>query len=359
MAQIFLSYSRTDTDPAKAIATALMESGHSVWWDKHISGGSKFAAEIERALEAAEVVMVLWSRNSVTSPWVLDEAAEGRDTGRLLPIVLDDCKPPLGFRQFQTIPAQAGVDGVLDELLEAIAERSGGLGGATGPSSEPGRIASNEPSGSAAARRFAEQGRFKDAWRELNAALRTDAEGAEANGVAGWILYLEGRTPEAIDHLEKAASASKGDHQSPTMLISCYRATGDDAAMKRAAAVALSRAEHSAASGLSKGAAFASGAKALAALGQDERARKWLRKALAVDPGNLPMRYDLAATLARYLGETEAAIDVLEPFVEGASKASDLLLLETDPDWEAVRDTRAFQTLVSRARSRVRSLVAT
>jgi hypothetical protein len=71
------------------------------------------------------------------------------------------------------------------------------------------------------------------------------------------------------------------------------------------------------------------------------------------------MRYDLAVTLARYLGETEAAIDVLEPFVEGTSKASDHLLLETDPDWEPVRNTPAFQTLVGRARNRVRSLAAT
>lgn len=358
MAQIFLSYSRTDADSAKELATALTESGHSVWWDKHISGGSNFAAEIERALEAAEVVIVLWSRNSVSSSWVLDEAAEGRDTGRLLPVALDHCKPPLGFRQFQAICAESHIDGVVDEVLEAIAQRSGGGARSSKSAGQPGGTSSNESSGSVAARRLAEEGRFEDAWRELNAALSINFNGAEGNALAGWMLYVQGRLAEAIGYLERASAASKGDHQSPAMLISCYRATGDDAAMKRAAALALTRAEQSAASALSKGPAFASGAKGLAALGHGERARKWLRKALALEPGNLPMRYDLAATLACYLGDTEAAIDVLEPFVEGASKASDLRLLETDPDWESLRNTRAFQRLLSRVRNRVQSLVA-
>jgi hypothetical protein len=34
---------------------------------------------------------------------VRDEAAAGRDTGRLVPVVLDSTRAPLGFRQFQTI----------------------------------------------------------------------------------------------------------------------------------------------------------------------------------------------------------------------------------------------------------------
>ena len=32
-----------------------------------------------------------------------DEAAAGRDTGRLVPVTLDGTAAPLGFRQFQTI----------------------------------------------------------------------------------------------------------------------------------------------------------------------------------------------------------------------------------------------------------------
>ena len=359
MAQVFLSYSRKDADVAKTIATALVENGHVVWWDKHISGGSKFSAEIEQALEAAELVIVLWSTNSVASPWVLDEAAEGRDTDRLIPIALDDCKPPLGFRQFQTIAAQSNLEDAVDEVLDAIARRSGDRRPATRASGHAAGTPGNAASHAALARRLAEQGRFKDAWREIETALRTDCDCTEANSCAGWILYMQGRAEEAIAYYDRASAGSKADYESPAMLISCYRSVGDNAGVNRAAALALARAEQSAASALSKGPAFAFGAKALAALGHTERARKWLRKALNIEPGNLPMRYHLAATLASLLGDTEAAIDVLEPFVEGASKPGDLLLLESDPDWAPLRETRAFQTLLSRARKRVRAFETT
>lgn len=103
MASIFLSYSREDGAKAKSLAEALKKVGHEVWWDRHIQGGSEFSGEIEAALNKAQVVLVLWSRASVGSEWVRDEASEGRDSGRLLPVALDDSKAPLGFRQRQSI----------------------------------------------------------------------------------------------------------------------------------------------------------------------------------------------------------------------------------------------------------------
>jgi tetratricopeptide (TPR) repeat protein len=103
MASVFLSYVREDAEKAQALAGILERAGHSVWWDRQIRGGAQYSAEIESALTAAEKVVVLWSDESVTSAWVRDEAAAGRDTGRLIPIVLDNTQPPLGFRQFQTI----------------------------------------------------------------------------------------------------------------------------------------------------------------------------------------------------------------------------------------------------------------
>ena len=103
MARIFLSYAREDAAKAKSLAGALERSGHQIWWDRHLGGGSKFAAEIARQLKDAEAVIVLWSRHSVDSSWVQDEAAEGRDSGRLIPIVIDNTRPPLGFRQFQAV----------------------------------------------------------------------------------------------------------------------------------------------------------------------------------------------------------------------------------------------------------------
>ena len=85
------------------MALALEKAGQTVWWDSHVRGGAEFSRVIEDALAGADVVVVLWSQSSVVSPWVRDEAAAGRDRGRLVPLSLDGTDPPLGFRQFHTI----------------------------------------------------------------------------------------------------------------------------------------------------------------------------------------------------------------------------------------------------------------
>jgi tetratricopeptide (TPR) repeat protein len=103
MAKVFLSYDRDDTERARPVALALEKAGHAVWWDLHIRGGEQYTKVIDEALKAADAVVVLWSKHSVESAWVRDEAAAGRDTGRLVPAVLDETDPPLGFRQYQTI----------------------------------------------------------------------------------------------------------------------------------------------------------------------------------------------------------------------------------------------------------------
>jgi tetratricopeptide (TPR) repeat protein len=124
MASIFLSYDREDVARARPVASLLERSGHSVWWDRRIRGGREFAAEIEAALEAADRIVVLWSARAVKSAWVRDEAAVGRDSGRLVPATLDGTPPPLGFRQFQTIDLSKakwrGRSPQLEELVEAL-----------------------------------------------------------------------------------------------------------------------------------------------------------------------------------------------------------------------------------------------
>jgi tetratricopeptide (TPR) repeat protein len=126
MASVFLSYVRDDAEKARALAGALERAGHDVWWDRRIKGGAQYSAEIENALDNAEKVVVLWSTKSVGSAWVRDEAAAGRDTGRLVPVLLDSAQPPLGFRQFQTIDLsrwkRRSQGAQLQDLLDAIAE---------------------------------------------------------------------------------------------------------------------------------------------------------------------------------------------------------------------------------------------
>ena len=129
MAHVFLSYDREDGSKAKAIAQALERAGHSVWWDRHIRSGAQYSKEIELALKSADAVVVLWSERSVDSAWVRDEAAAGRDSGRLVPVLIDGTEPPLGFRQYQATDL-SGWKGrasgpAFQEMLEAINGLSG------------------------------------------------------------------------------------------------------------------------------------------------------------------------------------------------------------------------------------------
>ena len=130
MARVFLSYARNDDGCANRLADLLTRAGHQVWWDREIHGGSRFATEIAKALSDADAIIVLWSEASIESAWVQDEAAEGRDSGRLVPAVIGDVRPPLGFRQYQSIALRDLGSGPepkqLDELLRAIANVEGG-----------------------------------------------------------------------------------------------------------------------------------------------------------------------------------------------------------------------------------------
>lgn len=108
MARIFLSYAHEDLARARSLARALERSGHEVWWDSQVRGGAQFGSEINRALDKADAIVVLWSSASIESAWVQDEAAEGRDSGRLIPISVDGARPPLGFRQYQAIDLSRG-----------------------------------------------------------------------------------------------------------------------------------------------------------------------------------------------------------------------------------------------------------
>ena len=129
MATVFLSYAHEDAAKAKAIARALEDASFEVWIDDRIHSGSEFSAEIEEALRTATAVVVLWSRNSVGSAWVRDEATEGRDSGRLISASLDGVRPPMGFRQFQATDLSRwsgrGRPKQLDAVIAAVRAKTG------------------------------------------------------------------------------------------------------------------------------------------------------------------------------------------------------------------------------------------
>ena len=88
MADVFVSYTAGDRTRVAQLVNALQANGLSVWWDRGIGVGSTFDREIERELDAAKCVVVVWSNASVDSEWVRNEAVEvpgqARQEGALL-----------------------------------------------------------------------------------------------------------------------------------------------------------------------------------------------------------------------------------------------------------------------------------
>jgi len=577
--RVFLSYAREDVGTAKQLAMVIGSAGHTVWWDREIQGGSHFSSEIDKELKAADAVVVLWSQAAIASPWVQDEAAEGRDSGRLVPILIGAEKPPLGFRQFQSIdfadwdgsddtsapralmkalaqkcdgtqpkgeqsvqPVKAmehrasicvlpfanmsgepeqeyfsdgitediitdlskvsalsivarntafmfkgqsidvkdvakslGVDHVLegsvrkagnrvritaqlidgkagdhlwadrydrdltdifeiqDEISKAIVEalkvkllpaekkaiedrgtnnadayniylmaRQQWISGAFGnPRREEaivrlcheatlldadyahawallglaqldlkfvhGREENALPAAERAlainpdlpeahcikARYLEEEGRAEEAEQQLRTALKLGPESWEVNREVARMLFRHSRISEAIPYFEKAASLMDSDWSNPMMLITCYDAIDDKPKMQKAAKTALERAEHALAQDPTNGTALAVGAYSLAMFGEKDRAREWTRRALMLDPDNLNMRYNLACTIIRQLGDFEEALKALEPFFERLNSTTLMRHLEVDPDLDPIRDSPRFKQMVAAARERL------
>jgi TIR domain len=134
---VFLSYSSADRARAEELARALQAEGISVWWDRHIPPGRTYQDVISSALRDSSVVVVLWTHEAVGSSWVRDEAQEGLDRGRLVPVLLDDVAPPLGFRQVESAHLESWTtgqpDSEFDDLVRAIREATR----AAPPASQP------------------------------------------------------------------------------------------------------------------------------------------------------------------------------------------------------------------------------
>jgi S1-C subfamily serine protease len=100
-ADIFISYAREDEQRAEMLAQRLGDSGWSIFWDRTIPIGKTWRETIGRELQGARCVIVLWSKNSIESRWVQEEADDAQERGILVPILIENVRAPIGFRSFQ------------------------------------------------------------------------------------------------------------------------------------------------------------------------------------------------------------------------------------------------------------------
>ena len=59
MADIFISYASEDRDRIKPFIEKLLDEGWSVWWDRELQVGPRFARVIQEEIDKAGCVIVL------------------------------------------------------------------------------------------------------------------------------------------------------------------------------------------------------------------------------------------------------------------------------------------------------------
>jgi adenylate cyclase len=101
LADVFISYAKADQKSAARASKMLQAQGFEVWWDVELPAHRAYSDIIEKNLEEARAVVVLWSKTAAKSQWVRAEADFARNAGKLVQATLDGSIPPLPFNQIQ------------------------------------------------------------------------------------------------------------------------------------------------------------------------------------------------------------------------------------------------------------------
>ena len=202
------------------------------------------------------------------------------------------------------------------------------------------------------ARHLFEAGRFEEADEEIDIALRLDPDSWEVNREVARIFYRQRRIEEAARHFRKAVSVIETDFHAWGMLASSCQALGDAKGVEHAAENMVAQSERVLAEDPSNAAALGMGAGGLGILGQVDRAKEWIERALLIDPDNANMRYNFACVVAVYLDDPEAAMDLLEPVLKEITISLYRNVL-VDPDLDGLRSFPRFQNMVAATAKRL------
>jgi adenylate cyclase len=121
--------------------------------------------------------------------------------------------------------------------------------------------------------------------------------------------------------------------------------------IQRAATMALAHSEDVLAHDPANGAALSIAARALAALGDADRAIDLIERALEADAANMSMRYNLASAHAS-LSDPDSALALLQPVFEKSSRVM-IAWATIDPDVDVLRDDPRFHEMLEAAQHRV------
>jgi len=200
-------------------------------------------------------------------------------------------------------------------------------------------------------KRHQERGDDERAAAEMRKAIQLGSDSWEVNKEAGR-YYLANRAVEtAAGHYEKAVELMESDFHAWAMLSTCYQALGNTERVREAAKMMISEAQRAVQEDPSNGSALGILAGGHVLLGEEDRAREWMERALLIDPDNLTMRYNFACVLS-IMRDRREALKMLRSVLSLGS-VYQLRIAQADTDFDWMRDDPELQKILADARKRL------
>jgi len=189
---------------------------------------------------------------------------------------------------------------------------------------------------------FALRKDFANARMEFETAIQLDPKLYEAFYFYARTSFQSGDLTKAAELYEQASRLNPDDYQAASLLVAVYHGLGKPAEAEATERRALRLTERHIELHPDDPRALYLGAGILARMGDHERSLEWARRALAIDPDESGILYNVACVYA-LLGRTEDAIGCLEKvmthgtfYKNWAAKDSDLDSLRADPRFQAI-----------------------
>jgi len=186
--------------------------------------------------------------------------------------------------------------------------------------------------------------RYEEAEAEFEQAIALSPNSFEAHYFYARACFAQGKFERAAALFERAAEIKPDDYQSLCLLIHIYRSLGRDRNKLDAARKGIERAEKELTIHPENPRPAYLGAAALVGIGETERAREWISRALAIDPDDVLTQYNVACVYS-LLGEIEPAFELLErllPYANHETKA----WIKHDSDFDPLRSHSRYQKIL-------------
>lgn len=192
---------------------------------------------------------------------------------------------------------------------------------------------------------FASSEQRAEATAAFERALTLDPNCHEANYLYAKFCFTSGDLERAARLFIRSLEILPDDYFAPLVLQSVFHSLGRTQEAELYARLGLKRAEEALRLHPEASDPAQLGAATLAALGEKDRARDWLVRALAIDPDDNNARYNAACTYA-LLDEPDKAIDLLQILLPQVGSHLQNWF-QTDPDLESIRNHPRYQGLLA------------